>query len=267
MIPYIAHIYGPIYANCYGLAILIGILTFLWLAARDKKLMTLVSHEQLTNIIVLGTLIGIAGGALLWGINNWQSLSSWTEILEIWHGGFSILGTVIAIGIFIPLYLAWKKIATVPFLDRIVLYAPLIQSISRIGCFFAGCCHGRCTDFCLGVTYSHPDSAAPLGIKIHPTQLYSSLALMVIFVFLYFFGQKWFKKQGQLLSLYLILIALERFFLDFLRADHEYFSFQQSHTLSSNQLIALIIMLVGFVLFLYYSFYRGNLYKNNNEHI
>lgn len=256
MIPYLFHIYGPLYANCYGLAILIGILTLLWFAKRDNKLMKLVSYDQLINSIVLGTMIGIVGGALLWGFNNWHTLDSVVEIFEFWRGGFSILGTIIAVSLTIPLYLRFNGIPILPFLDRIAIYAPLVQSISRIGCFFAGCCHGSPTGSCIGITYTHPDSAAPLGIKVHPAQLYSSFLLCMIFIFMFFVAQKKAKNAGELMSMYLVLAGFERFVIDFWRGDKEYNASLSLWQLSSNQLIALGVCLSGVLLFIYYRWYK-----------
>lgn len=252
MIPYLFHIYGPIYANSYGLAILIGILTFLYLANRDKILKKILNYSQLSDIVLFATLMGVVGGAALYWANNWQTLTHWTDIFKIWEGGFSILGTIILVAITVPIYLKLKNIPILTFLDRISIYAPLVQSIARIGCFCAGCCYGRPTDSWFGITYTHPDSSAPLFCKIHPTQLYSSGILFLIFILMYFILQKKFKKPGQLLSLYLILSPLERFSVDFLRNDQEYFG--NFKILSSNQIVALGISLIGFILFTYYSF-------------
>lgn len=256
MIPYLFHIYGPIYANCYGLAILLGVLTLIYMANKDKKINKLVSKDQLINIIIFGTIIGIFGGMLLWGINNWNSLDSWTEIFEIWNGGFSILGTVLAITIILPIYLKIKNIHVIQFLDRLTIYTPLTQAISRIGCFFAGCCYGAKTECFLGVTYTHPDSGAPLFTKIHPSQLYSSLSLFLIFLLMYFVLQKYLKKEGQLFSISLFLIATERFVTDFIRADREFSYTKEINFFSINQWIAIIIAFVAFSLFIYYTFYK-----------
>src|SRR3990167_7830080 len=186
MIPYLFQIYGPIYLNCYGLAILIGIVVLILLSNHDKELKKLVSPDQLINIIIIGTIVGIIGGMALWGIVNYQTLDSWTEVFEFWNGGLSILGVIIAISIFIPIYLKYKKIPVIKFLDRITVYTALTQSIARIGCFCAGCCYGIKTNTIFGVTYTHPDSGAPLYLKIHPAQLYSSILLLLIFLLIYF---------------------------------------------------------------------------------
>lgn len=256
MIPYLFHIYGPIYANCYGLAILVGVLTLIYMANKDKKLSKIVTKDQLINIVIFGTVIGIFGGMLLWAMNNWGSLYHWSEIFEIWNGGFSILGTVVAIVIILPIYLKRKNIPVMQFLDRITIYTPLTQSISRIGCFFAGCCYGAKTECLLGVTYTHQDSGAPLFTKIHPAQLYSSLALFLIFLLMYFVLQKYLKKEGQLFSISLLLIAIERFVTDFIRADREFSSMKELSFLSINQWIAIVIAFVAFCLLIYYTFYK-----------
>jgi phosphatidylglycerol---prolipoprotein diacylglyceryl transferase len=261
MIPYLFHIYGPLYANCYGLSILAGILILIYLSKKDTILKKIITSDQLINTIIVGTLIGIIGGMLLWGIINWTTLNSWKEIFEIWNGGFSILGSVSAISIFMPIYLKLQKTPIVNFLDRISIYTPLTQSIARIGCFFAGCCYGIETQSIFGIIYSHPDSGAPLFIKIHPTQLYSSALLFLIFLLMYFVLQRIFKKSGQLFTSYLFLISIERFLIDFIRADREFTSITQLKFLSINQWIALILAGISLILFIFYSF-KKNTGKN-----
>ncbi|OGB83757.1 hypothetical protein A3F66_04735 [candidate division TM6 bacterium RIFCSPHIGHO2_12_FULL_32_22] len=253
MIPYLFQIYGPLYANCYGLAILLGIIVLILLSSRDKKLKKLVTHDQLINIIIIGTIVGIIGGMILWGIVNYHTLENWTELFEFWNGGLSILGVIIAISIFIPIYLKYKKIPVIKFLDRITVYTALTQSIARIGCFCAGCCYGIKTNTIFGVTYTHPDSGAPLYLKIHPAQLYSSILLLLIFLLIYFVLQKYFKKPGQIFTSYLFLISLERFITDFIRADREFSTLKEINFLSINQWIALIIILISTLLFIHYS--------------
>src|SRR3990167_5770383 len=91
MIPYLFHIYGPLYANCYGLSILIGILVLIYISKKDPVLSIILTKEQLINNIIAGTLIGIVGGMTLWTVINWDTLKSWKEIFEVWNGGFSRL--------------------------------------------------------------------------------------------------------------------------------------------------------------------------------
>jgi phosphatidylglycerol---prolipoprotein diacylglyceryl transferase len=244
MNPQILHIYGPFAINSYGLMIVIGLFIFLWLVTRDQRREALLSTEQLSNVCMVGIIAGLLGGRFLYYITEPHSMSSFWQFFALWEGGLSILGAILAILLAVPLYLKREKIPIIPFFDLIAIYAPLLQSIARIGCFFAGCCYGIHTNLPWAVTYMHPHSLAPLCMPLHPTQLYTSLGLLSIFFFMYFYGQKKFKAPGSLLSIYLILTSLNRFFIDFLRADRVFYTF---HTdwLSINQQIALCIVFIG----------------------
>lgn len=259
MIPYLFQICGPFYANTYGLAILIAILTFLFLSKKDTVLSKIITPSQMIDLVLLETFVGILGGALLYALTNWNK-DALVNMLKVWQGGFSILGTIICVAITLPLYLKFKKIPILTFLDRIAIYAPLVQSIARLGCFGAGCCYGTKTDLPWGIIYKHIDSAAPLFCKIHPTQLYSSLILFIIFILMYYVFQKRASKRGILVALFFILSPAERFFVDFLRDDREFLT--HFKLLSINQLIAIGIMLVGFSLLIYYNFNNDKNYKH-----
>ena len=53
------------------------------------------------------------------------------------------------------------------------------EAIGRWGCFAAGCCYGKPTDGPLAVTFTDPFAhdavGTPLGVPLHPTQIYLSL--------------------------------------------------------------------------------------------
>lgn len=250
MLPYLFHIYGPFYANCYGLAICLGILIFTYLVDHDPRRAKIISSTQLQNLILWGTVVGVVGGRILWAASNLPM--SWYDLIEIWEGGLSVLGAVIAILLFATVYLKQKKIPVLPLLDLVAIYAPLLQAISRIGCLMAGCCYGWPTNLFWGVTYTHPDSAVPPALRnvsLHPTQLYSALILLVIFLLMHNLISKYFKKPGQLIAIYLMLSAFERFLVDFWRADQEIINLPILQNLGLQQLIALIIFSGALVLF------------------
>jgi len=246
MIPYLFNI-GPFYFNMYGFCIAIGLLVFLWAAGNDKLTKKYLKTGQLTNIVFFGLIMGIIGGRLLNIIQDPLEYQSFYDIIAIWTGGFSLQGTVIAIGLTLPFYLRYKKIKLMPVLDITGLYAPLLQSISRLGCFFAGCCYGCPTDLPWAIIYTHPDSRAILDIPCHPTQIYSAISLLALFIILLGL-RRYLHKPGQLISIYLIGSSLERFFNDFFRAEHYEEILMFSARLSSNQIIALCLLTIGLVL-------------------
>lgn len=254
---------GPLSINSYGVAIVIGILLFMWLIKLHPKATKLNLYMHITDILLIGILAGIVGGRLLYVITEPEADTSLFGFLSFWDGGFSLLGSILAIIPSFAYYLNKIHIPVLPCLDLLALHAPLLQAVSRIGCFFAGCCYGCPTDNSWGFIYTDPQSMAPLHSALHPTQLYSAITLLVIFLFLYCVAQKIVTKPGQLLALYLLLVGSERFFIDFWRADRT-FSVMPSwlpyatNNLSVNQLISLCIIIVATILLIYLSFKKNN---------
>lgn len=254
MIPYLFQIYGPIYANSYGLMICLGILIFTYLINQDPRRKNLITSDKLQNLILLSTLVGIIGGRALWALSNWPMPAY--DLLAVWEGGLSVLGAIIAILLFLPIYLKNKHIPVLPLLDLVAIYAPLLQAISRLGCFLAGCCYGLPTNFSWGVIYTHPDTAVPNNLKniaLHPAQLYSALILFVIFLLMHNLISKYFKQPGQLIAIYLMLSSLERFLVDFVRADQEFCQNPALKALALHQWICLGIFSYALGLFIYQS--------------
>lgn len=253
------HIYGPFSIQSYGLCIAIGLAIAWYFMRRDSRYKTLGLGDQLIDIIVYSIVLALAGGRLLYFFVENHTIQTVSEFFSIWEGGFSLLGTIITLVATLPLLLRWYKIPILPFFDLIAPYAPLLQSISRVGCFLAGCCYGSSTNVSWAVKYTDPGSLAPLYRTIHPTQLYSAMLLLGISMFLYFYARDRLKKPGQLFSLYLIMISVERFVVDFWRADRIFYtnSFITHNTilrtLSVHQLTAFAIFCGGIAMFIYVS--------------
>ena len=71
------------------------------------------------------------------------------------------------------------------------MFAPGIalgHVVGRFGCLFAGCCYGKPTTVPWGITFTDPFAAAnvgtPLGVPLHPTQLYEAGAELLILAIL-----------------------------------------------------------------------------------
>lgn len=251
MLHTLIHIYGPFSIHSFGLMIAIGLLITTHLALRHPLRKRIISHPDFINAIVIAISAGFIGSRLLYVIQNWHQLRHWTEVFTVWNGGLSVLGSVIGVLLVIPAYLKRHNIPLLPFLDIIAIHAPLLQSIARLGCFFAGCCFGAATRMPWGITYTDRESFAPLCTALHPTQLYSSLLLFGIFLCMFFIIQKRFKRPGQPLAFYLFLMSLERFSVDFFRGDREFFGLDWMLPLSSHQWISIGIAIVAGLLGLY----------------
>ncbi len=230
MYPRLFHIYGPLYIHSYGLMIVIGLLVFAWLFLRHPAREALLDKEQFFTTVSWSIISALVGGHLLYVLTSQPTFEA-----LITPSGLSILGSVIGVFVFLLLYLRYQKIPVLPFMDLASMYAPIVQGFGRIGCFLAGCCYGSPTSVPWAVVYTNPDVEAPLCIALHPSQLYSAALLFGISFLLSGWLQYRFKKPGQLVALYLILVSAERFITDFFRTDHQL-------PLSSYQLISLLMM-------------------------
>lgn len=154
------------------------------------------------------------------------------------YGGF--IGALIASAFFF-----WRH-PRLPFWPIADLCGPAIalgQAIGRIGCFMAGDDYGRPTGLPWAVTFTDPDAAAiggaPLGVPIHPVQLYESVVCAVLFVFLVRLARRK-RFDGQVILAYTLLYAVARFVLEFFRGDADR-GFVFGGVLSTSQLIAAIL--------------------------
>lgn len=244
------HLYGPLAINSFGLMIILGIIIFSILILRDPKRPKLVTTDQYFNILSLAIVSALMGGRALYLLENWQSIESFWEIFAFWEGGFSLLGGIIALLVVMPFYFKKHHLNAIAILDLAAIYAPLLQAISRLGCFFAGCCFGHPTDMPFGII------SPTCGIPVHPTQLYSAGALFIIFCAQFFWLQKQFKYPGQLICIYLLLMSVERFILDFWRGDRAFTSISFLHLLSLPQLVALTLAIVASAALIYITFIK-----------
>lgn len=127
------------------------------------------------------------------------------------------------------------------------LAAPAIalgQAIGRVGCLMAGDDYGRPTSVPWAVTFTDPDAAAiggaPLGVPLHPVQLYESIACLAIFAVLVRLGRRP-HRDGDVILTYTIVYAFARFILEFFRGDADR-GFVFGGLLSTSQFIAILMV-------------------------
>lgn len=251
MSPIILPLFGPLAIHSFGLMTALGILFFTFLVNHDARRKALMSSETLHQIIFVGLMGGLVGGRMLalLGDDSYQYKSIF-EWFALWDGGLSSLGCVIGVLASWIIYVPLLKIPVLAFFDLTARYASVIHIFVRLGCFLAGCCYGCPTTLPWAIMYSHPDSLAPLGISLHPTQLYSVVALVIIAEVIYLLGNTAFHR-GELLGWYLLLTNSERFVVDFFRGDREFVHHALLDVLSLHQWLALVLASIGIALILW----------------
>jgi len=248
--PELIHLHGSLGIQNYGLFIIMGIIISTVCAYHNKRFKQLHLEKVFLDIIMIGIIAGVVGGRFLVIISEPLLYPYWYDWFTLWEGGFSILGTLIGVIVTLPFYLKKINVPIIKFADLVSIYAPLCQSIARLGCFVAGCCYGITTKSICAVIYTNPETLAPYNIALHPTQLYSSFILFTLFIAMYCIGQRVCKKDGQLFIMYLTLASLERFIIDFWRADR----IMTTDYLSFHQLVALGIIILLAVFYYYLEF-------------
>ena len=171
-----------------------------------------INPSAVFDLVFLVFVSGVVGARLFFVVMNLQYyLNSPLEIIMFQHGGLAWFGGLILGSVAAVLYLRIKRLPFYRTLDLLVPYVALAQAIGRVGCLLNGCCYGKESVF----GFYFPLHQAVLM----PTQLYSSLALIVIYVVLRIM-QDHRHKAGQILCAYLGLYSAKRFIMEFFRADN-----------------------------------------------
>lgn len=244
---------GPITIYTYGVLIAAAFFLGLALAVRQAR----IEGEDPQKIMDLGFYIlisAIVGSRLIYVIVDYKEyLSDPLRIFKVWEGGLVFYGGFIMAAAVVIIYLRNHKMNVWKVGD---LFAPSIaigQGVGRLGCFFAGCCYGRESDVPWAIVFKDPHTLAPMGVHLHPTQLYDSANGFIIFSILIIFRR--FKKfDGQLFWTYTLLYAIGRFIVEIFRGDERGFliepdSFASLTTgLSTSQFIAILLFAVSIIM-------------------
>ncbi|MFQ5646004.1 MAG: prolipoprotein diacylglyceryl transferase [bacterium] len=231
---------GPVKVYTYGLLISLGFIIASTVAAGRAGKEGL-DPEPVMDLAFYSLIAAIVGSRLLYAVVNYRYfLADPLRIFKLWEGGLVFYGGLIgAVGVGVW-YVRKQQLPVWLTLDVFAPSIALGQGIGRLGCFAAGCCYGRKCDLPWAVTFTNQKGLAPLGIPLHPTQLYASFNLIMIFSFL-----SWFRKrrsfEGQIFALYLIIYSIHRFIIEFFRSDHRGTVFM----LSTSQFISLFIISLG----------------------
>lgn len=164
----------------------------------------------------------VIGGRALYVIQNELPvvLVNPLHAFAIWHGGLSFYGGLAA-GL-VALWLFARRNGLV-FAGIADIAAPAVaagQAIGHIGCFVGGDSYGLPTSLPWAVTYSNPGAMAPLGVALHPTQLYEAAALALLAgTLIAVRGPLARLGAGAMAATYLVGLAAIRFVLFFYRDD------------------------------------------------
>ncbi|MDM7922432.1 MAG: prolipoprotein diacylglyceryl transferase [Pyrinomonadaceae bacterium] len=169
----------------------------------------------------------------------------------VYYGG--LIGGFLAVAILIKFYkLPFWKVA-----DAFAPAVALGQAFGRQGCFAAGCCWGKPTDWWWGVHFTEKGNeytGVPIAnnVHLHPTQLIESFTMLAVFGLLVLLHRKK-KFDGQVLIAYGIIYAVFRFLIEFIRDDPrgDLFGLTSATGLSTSQLVSLLVAVCSIVFMIF----------------
>jgi phosphatidylglycerol:prolipoprotein diacylglycerol transferase len=243
---------GDFTIHTYGVMVALGLIaayfTAIYFSKKEK-----IGTKKIENIIIFAVLGGIIGARIAYDIEHHDEMQSLFDYIAVWKGGIDWFGGFIG-GLLTALFFIKKyqiplwKAGDIAGISVIIGHA-----FGRIGCTCAGCCYGKPVpddsifrDF--AITFPHnPDTVAPFGVPLYPTQPAEAIGNFIIFGIL-FFMYKYKKFDGQIFASYLILYGFERFLLEFWRGVTPPLPVIG---LTWNQIVSLSMMILGFGIIIY----------------
>jgi phosphatidylglycerol:prolipoprotein diacylglycerol transferase len=246
-----------------ALSFIIGV----YLAVREGQKRG-ISGDDIINlglVIIVSSIFGARLFYVLFHLDEFQGRWIYT-FWPVQEDGTVGLGGLILLGGFLTAFAASvvfiykKKLDFWKLADSVAPSVALGVFLTRIGCFLNGCCFGKACSLPWAVSFppNSPAGAVMGPTPIHPTQLYSSLYGLIIFLILMLLNRKP-RFDGMLMGTFLILYGIARFTVDFFR----YYESQMFIVdgLEFNQLVSLTMFLGGVLILLY----RGNILRRKTS--
>ncbi len=244
MYPELFHI-GSFALPTYGFLMACGFLSALFLL-RKRASRFGISPDDAADLGVWVLLAGLVGAKLLLLIVEWNRfhLLEGRSLLELLRSGGVFYGGLIGAIIAAVVFLRVRHLDFWAVADAAAPSIALGQAIGRIGCFAAGCCWGKECHLPWAVTFTNAvaeqNVGVPIGVPLHPTQLYEAVGTLLLFGLLLVFERRHF--SGETFARYVVGYALLRGTIEFFRGDPrgEVFGL-----MSTSQFIALCGLLLG----------------------
>jgi phosphatidylglycerol:prolipoprotein diacylglycerol transferase len=239
--------------NTYGvflaLAFLFAILITVRLAASDG-----LPREKIYDLSLWMLLASLIGSKILMFFTEPEYRDHPLQLISldflrsggVFYGG--LIGAIV-VGYFLMrrYQLPWWKTA-----DACAPGIAIGNFFGRQGCFAAGCCWGKPTNLPWGVKFTelgHDITGVPIDTYLHPTQLYESFSMLIVFFFLLWL-HKHKRFSGQVILLYALLYSVIRFAIEFFRDDPrgDILGVTTMTGLSTSQIISIIVGVGALVL-------------------
>ena len=229
--------FGFVGIHSYGLMLATAFITSAFVIQYELKRRGFVPDVAGT-IVVAAAIGGIVGAkiyaALLDGEITLDELFSMSGL--VWYGG--VIGGCLGV-LIVVVRSPNPTLATFDIIGQTVL---LGYGIGRIGCLLAGDGdYGPPSDLPWAMAF--PNGTIPTDVPVHPTPIYETLISVTFFGILWSQRRKLEANYGMLSGVSLILLGVERFFVEFWRTTPNVLGW-----MTGAQLFSIVAFIVGIVL-------------------
>ena len=250
---------GSFSISPFGVMLVLALLSAYWQLQKGMRDSGIGDEEDASAIVFACGLGGILGGKIYYAIlvGDWQMIFDRAGI--VWYGSL-IAGAAV---------FAWTmRRRNLPYAATFDAAAPALAlgyAVGRMGCFLVGDDYGVPTDLpwgmkfevglpptTAGVLRNHFNVDVPADIPndafvaVHPTQLYTVFASLLIFAIALRLRKTLPLKEGTLFLITLGLLSVERFVVEFFRAkDDRFFG---HFTLAQMISVAILLLVTTLVL-------------------
>ncbi|MEQ1871914.1 MAG: prolipoprotein diacylglyceryl transferase family protein [Vicinamibacterales bacterium] len=237
---------GDFEVTSFGLLVAVAAVVGLWLFERERRLSGL--PDGTVDAAMAGVVGGLAGAKVVWAVEHMGQAGSFLDLLLSrgglsWFGGFA--GGFLA-GVSI---LRRRRLPILRVLAAATPALALAHAIGRVGCFLVGDDSGTPSNLPWAVAF--PEGLPPTSLRVHPTQLYETAALLP-FVWLLLRWRRQQRPDRFVLGAYFVFTGAARFGIEFLRIREPLFG-----PIAVAHVFSMVAICVGVALL--YSSYRSPL--------
>ncbi|HEU4786446.1 MAG TPA: prolipoprotein diacylglyceryl transferase [Gemmatimonadaceae bacterium] len=236
---------GPFPVYTYGVLLAAAYLSGLWFAVRRARARGL-DPDRVMDLgiwIIASALVGAKLLLLVVDFGYYREHPG--DLLNVVRSAGVFYGGLIAAVLTAFWYMRRVKLPLWPTTDAFAPGIALGHVVGRLGCFMAGCCWGKPTDLPWAITFTDRLAMAnvgtPLGVALHPTQLYEAGAELLILVALLATERRGRSFAGRTFWIYMLAYAVSRFIIEIFRGDPR----GSIGVLSTSQLISVILVPVS----------------------
>ncbi len=203
--------------------------------------------DELATYMIVATIIGARLGHCLFYEPGYY-LKNPIEILYIWEGGLASHGAAVGILLALWIFARRSKKSYIWILDRIVIVVALAGFFIRMGNLMNSEIFGVSTTLPWGFMFLNASNPMESDDPRHPTQIYEALSYLLIFGFLlwYYYKQNGKPRPGFLFAMFLILVFLARFLIEFFKEPQV--AFEIGMAFNMGQLLSLPFIIIGLVI-------------------